>query len=41
MTTTVDGYLEALSEPMQRIGKELRSLVDAGLPDADGVMWHG
>jgi hypothetical protein len=37
----IDDYLDSLAEPARGIGAQLRSLVDAALPDADAKLWHG
>ncbi len=37
----IDDYLDSLAEPARGIAAQLRSLVDAALPDADAKLWHG
>lgn len=38
---TIDAYLDTLPEPLREIGRTLRPVIDAGLPEAEGVVWHG
>lgn len=38
---TIDDYLDTLKEPLRQIGAELRRVIDAGLPRAQALMWHG
>ena len=38
---TVDAYVESLAEPLAGIARTMRTIIDAGLPQAEGKMWHG
>lgn len=38
---TIDEYLAGLPADQAAIAAVLRAHLDAGLPDADGRMWHG
>ncbi|GEM_PF-1268482 len=38
---TIEGYLDTLAPALQQIGSQLRTVLDEGLPDATGSMWHG
>ena len=40
-TTTVEEYIQTLSEPLRTIATTLRPIIDAGLPDTKVQMWHG
>lgn len=40
-TQSVDAYVESLPEEILDVGRKLRAVIDAGLPTADVVMWHG
>jgi hypothetical protein len=39
--TAVADYLTALQPPMREVAERLVALVDAELPRAEGVLWHG
>lgn len=38
---TIDGYIEELQLPLQDVAVALRPIIDAGLPNAKGQIWHG
>ena len=38
---TVDQYLDSIPEALRPVGAQMRPLIDAGLPKAQGVIWHG
>ena len=38
---TVKDYLATLGEPLREVGEEARSIIEAGLPEAAGAVWHG
>lgn len=38
---TIGDYLETLSAPLREIGTQLRALMDAEFPGAEGKVWHG
>ncbi|MET0788507.1 MAG: DUF1801 domain-containing protein [Cellulomonas sp.] len=38
---TIDEYLAGLPADQAALGAALRDRLDAGLPDAEGRMWHG
>ncbi|GAA4571733.1 DUF1801 domain-containing protein [Planotetraspora kaengkrachanensis] len=40
-TTDVTDYLAGLDGTLREIGEKLRPVIDAGLPGAQGAMWHG
>lgn len=40
-TTTVTEYLAGLDEPLREIAAKLRPVIEAALPGATGVVWHG
>ncbi|MFE9694942.1 DUF1801 domain-containing protein [Micromonospora sp. NPDC005806] len=37
----VSTYLSGLDGPLRETGEKLRTVIDAALPEATGVMWHG
>jgi len=39
--TTVDEYIESLSETLEPIGRQLADILDNGLSGAYSVIWHG
>ncbi|WP_319461068.1 DUF1801 domain-containing protein [Micromonospora sp. RTP1Z1] len=38
---TITDYLTGLDAPLREVGEKLRPVIDAGLPNATGAMWHG
>ncbi|GIG22119.1 hypothetical protein Cch01nite_28430 [Cellulomonas chitinilytica] len=38
---SIDEYVAALPADQAAVATALRSRIDAGLPDAEGRMWHG
>ncbi|MEU8296998.1 DUF1801 domain-containing protein [Micromonospora sp. NPDC048909] len=40
-TADVSDYLTGLDAQLCEIGRQMRPVIDAALPDAAGTMWHG
>jgi hypothetical protein len=38
---SIDEYIAALPDDQAAVATALRTRIDAGLPDAEGRMWHG
>ncbi|QSB14251.1 DUF1801 domain-containing protein [Natronosporangium hydrolyticum] len=39
--TSVTEYLDALDDPLRQVGHRAREIIEAALPDATGVLYHG
>ncbi|MEV0154350.1 DUF1801 domain-containing protein [Micromonospora sp. NPDC050686] len=40
-TTTVSDHLTTLDPPLRHLAEELRTVIEAALPEAAGAVWHG
>ncbi|MFD7706147.1 DUF1801 domain-containing protein [Streptomyces sp. NPDC059785] len=37
----ITSYLDGLDDDLRKTGEELRSVIDAALPEGAGALWHG